>query len=101
MNNLDLFSPKSFNFPTAETVSVNGSSQVGNCSTFTAPSISRLSRCTTPTSSVLFDGNIPTLTGLDGLVSYPHCSYTMQADEISSQTSQTHPIIQEWTELSW
>ena len=24
------------------------------------------SRCTTPTSSVLFDGNIPTLTGLDG-----------------------------------
>ena len=59
--------PASFNFPTAETVSVNGSSQDGSCSTtITAPSIFRLSKCLTPTSSVLFDGNIPTLTGLDG-----------------------------------
>ena len=50
---------------TAERVSVNGSSATGNCSTFSSTH-NRLSRCDAPTSSVLFDGNIPTLTGLDG-----------------------------------
>ena len=45
---------------------MNGSSATGNCSSVTAFSNSRLTRCDAPTSSVLFDGNIPTLTGLDG-----------------------------------
>ena len=58
----------SYFFPTAETVSVNGSSATGNCSSVTTFSSVRngLSRCDVPTSSALFDGNIPTLTGLDG-----------------------------------
>ena len=39
----------------------------GNCSDFVpGPTIGGLSRCDAPDSSVLFDGNIPTLTGLDG-----------------------------------
>ena len=42
-------------------MAVNGSNSTGRCSNF-IPSIT----CTTPTSSVLFDGNVPTLTGLDG-----------------------------------
>ena len=43
---------------------MSGSSATGHCS-----SVSRtgtISTCTNPTSSVLFDGVIPTLTGLDG-----------------------------------
>ena len=43
---------------------MNGSSATGNCSSITTGS--SLFRCDVPTSSVLFDGNIPTLTGLDG-----------------------------------
>ena len=43
---------------------MNGSSKDGGCATF-LPS-SGQSECLDPTSSVLFDGNIPTLTGLDG-----------------------------------
>ncbi len=39
---------------------MNGSSETGNCSILSA------NTCEDPTSSVLFDGNIPTLTGLDG-----------------------------------
>ena len=46
---------------------MNGSSVTGNCSNVTFGSvISMIARCNSPTSSVLFDGNIPTLTGLDG-----------------------------------
>ena len=45
-------------------MTVNGSSSTGRCSNF-IPSITR-KYCTTPTSSVLFDGSVPTLTGLDG-----------------------------------
>ena len=45
-------------------MTVNGSSSTGRCSNF-LPSITRLN-CLTPTSSVLFDGNVSTLTGLDG-----------------------------------
>ena len=45
-------------------MAVNGSSSTGRCSSFNH-SITR-PICTTPTSSVLFDGNVPTLTGLDG-----------------------------------
>ena len=56
----------SYFFPTAETMSVNGSSAAGNCSSVTTATVGVLSRCNTPTSSVLFDGFIPTLTGLDG-----------------------------------
>ena len=40
--------------------SVNGSSATGNCSNYTNGA------CNDPASSVLFDGHIPTLTGLDG-----------------------------------
>jgi hypothetical protein len=59
--------PPSYYFPTDETVSVNGSSAVGQCSDVTTGiGNGTLSRCNTPTTSVLFDGNIPTLTGLDG-----------------------------------
>ena len=47
-------------------MSVNGSSAIGNCSSVAIFTSNELSRCDTPTSSVLFDGNIPTLTGLDG-----------------------------------
>jgi hypothetical protein len=46
---------------------VNGSSAVGQCSDVTTGiGDGTLSRCNTPNTSVLFDGNIPTLTGLDG-----------------------------------
>ena len=45
---------------------MNGSSATGNCSSVTTGLGIGLSRCDAPTSSVLFDGNIPTLTGLDG-----------------------------------
>ena len=45
-------------------MAVNGSSSTGRCSNFIR-SITR-QNCLTPTSSVLFDGNVPTLTGLDG-----------------------------------
>ena len=44
---------------------MNGSSQDGGCVTL-LPSPSGQSECLAPTSSVPFDGNIPTLTGLDG-----------------------------------
>ena len=40
--------------------SVNGSSATGNSSNYTSGA------CNDPASSVLFDGHIPTLTGLDG-----------------------------------
>ena len=43
---------------------VNGSSDIGNCSSVSHGGVR--STCTDPTSSVLFDGVIPTLTGLDG-----------------------------------
>ena len=56
--------PSSFFFPADQTMSVNGSSATGNCSSVLT--LRSQSRCDTPTSSVLFDGNIPTLTGLDG-----------------------------------
>ena len=46
--------------------SVNGSSETRSCSNI-SPILGReLSQCDTPAASVLFDGNIPMLTGLDG-----------------------------------
>ena len=48
----------------AETVSVSGSSATGHCSSVSSNGTA--STCADPTSSVLFDGVIPTLTGLDG-----------------------------------
>ena len=45
-------------------MAMNGSSSTGRCSSLLT-SITRKA-CLTPTSSVLFDGNVPTLTGLDG-----------------------------------
>ena len=45
-------------------MSVNGSSATGNCSSFAIGPL--LVICDAPASSVLFDGNIPTLTGLEG-----------------------------------
>ena len=43
--------------------SVNGSSSTGNCSNVSMAST--MTTCLQPTSSVLFDGHVPTLTGLD------------------------------------
>ena len=43
---------------------MNGSSDTGHCSSVSHGGVR--STCTDPTSSVLFDGVIPTLTGLDG-----------------------------------
>ena len=45
---------------------VNGSSATGNCSNVASSIKEFTSICNHPTSSVLFDGVIPTLTGLDG-----------------------------------
>ena len=46
---------------------MNGSSATGQCNSATAFGANTgLSNCSQPTTSVLFDGNIPTLTGLDG-----------------------------------
>ena len=56
--------PGSYTFPTGETVSDNGSSATGHCSNVTVNGTESV--CSTPTTSVLFDKNIPTLTGLDG-----------------------------------
>ena len=43
---------------------MSGSSATGHCSSVSSDGVR--STCTDPTSSVLFDGVIPTLTGLDG-----------------------------------
>ena len=56
--------PTSYSFSAFDVVSVNGSSISGRCSSFT--NSSGTLNCTDPTSSVLFDGHIPILTGLDG-----------------------------------
>lgn len=45
---------------------MNGSSATGHCSNTTIDESSNRLTCAEPASSVLFDGNIPTLTGLDG-----------------------------------
>ena len=55
--------PSSYNFPSSVLRSVNGSSAVGLCSSAT---VGLSSWCHTPNTSVLFDGNIPALAGLDG-----------------------------------
>ncbi len=57
--------PTSFNYSTLGVLAANGSSAVGGCSNITTHP-DRLTTCNTPTSSVLFDGVTPTLTGLDG-----------------------------------
>ena len=56
--------PSSYITIDAQTVPVSGSSATGHCSSIR--STGAISTCTDPTSSVLFDGVIPTLTGLDG-----------------------------------
>ena len=45
-------------------MAVNGSSSTGRCSSFIISNATQ--NCLIPTSSVLFDGNVPILTGLDG-----------------------------------
>ena len=45
---------------------VNGSSATGHCSSVSTTTDGFTSVCTDPTSSILFDGVIPTFTGLDG-----------------------------------
>ena len=57
--------PSHFNFSTLGVQAVNGSSATGHCSDVT-PNLNSLSTCSSPASSVLFDGVIPTLTALDG-----------------------------------
>ena len=61
---LHAVTPSSYITIDAQTVSVSGSSAAGNCSSVTSTGV--ILTCTNPTSSVLFDGVIPTLTGLDG-----------------------------------
>ena len=54
--------PERYTFLTG--TSVNGSSPTGNCSNVSMDDT--MTTCLQPTSSVLFDGRVPTLTGLDG-----------------------------------
>ena len=54
--------PECYTFPTG--TSVNGSSPTGNCSNVSMDDT--MTTCLQPTTSVLFDGRVPTLTGLDG-----------------------------------
>ncbi len=56
--------PSQYSILTGEARSVNGSSATGRCSSVGSGGFSLT--CLDPTSSVLFDGSIPTLTGLDG-----------------------------------
>ena len=57
--------PAKYFFPNeTDLVAVNGSSSTGRCSNFIRSNTRK--NVMTPTSSVLFDGNVPTLTGLDG-----------------------------------
>ena len=59
--------PSSYLTRDAEAVSVNGSSATGHCSSASITNMGGvLSTCSNTTSGVLFDGVIPTLTGLDG-----------------------------------
>ena len=57
--------PSHFNFSTLGVLAANGSSATGHCSDITLH-LNTLSTCSSPASSVLFDGVIPTLTALDG-----------------------------------
>ena len=54
--------PEHYTFLTG--TSVNGSSPTGNCPNVSMDDI--ITTCLQPTSSVLFDRHVPTLTGLDG-----------------------------------
>ena len=54
--------PECYTFLTG--TSVNGSSPTGNCSNVSIAGT--MTTCLRPMSSVLFDGHVPTLTGLDG-----------------------------------
>ena len=56
--------PAHFNFTTLNVLAANGSSPTGHCSSVRL-NFDGTSTCLTPTSSVLFDGVIPTLTALD------------------------------------
>ena len=57
--------PEQYFFPLeSDLVAVNGSSSTGRCSLFIRSSTRQT--CLIPTSSVLFDGNVPTLNLLDG-----------------------------------
>ena len=58
--------PTRYVFTDTDTSMVNGSSATGNCSNIARSNNEFKSICHHPTSSVLFDGVIPTLTGLDG-----------------------------------
>ena len=95
---------KLYLYPTAETVSVNGSLPNGNCSNVTSDigaNFRDQSRCEAPTSSVLFDGRIPILTGLDGDM-WASQLLTLQLHNPNRRdillTSEAHPTMQE---LSW
>ena len=59
---MDTFTPADYSH--SEGTSVNGSSAVGWCSNVIITESTTI--CANPNSSVLFDGHIPTLTGLDG-----------------------------------
>ena len=91
---------------------MNGSSANGNCSNVTTSTLSSLSRCNTPNSSVLFDGSIPiTLAGLDGDVLASQL-LTLQTTDQSHCRQQISLVVRlyfilntvamlEWGDLSW
>lgn len=58
--------PTHYDFSTLGIRTVNGSSSTGGCSSISAPNLDGTSRCNAPSSAVLFDGYIPTLTELNG-----------------------------------
>ena len=58
--------PSHYNYSILQVFAANGSSATGGCSDVLSYLTTPYFTCTTPTSSVLFDGVIPTLTALDG-----------------------------------
>ena len=63
---LETVTPSSFGFPSVGVHTVNGSMQDGGCLEVVINGReSSQATCLNPTSSVLFDGVIPTLTDLD------------------------------------
>ena len=58
--------PSRYNYSALHVLAANGSSAAGGCSDVTSYLTTSISTCNAPTSSVLFDGVIPTLTALDG-----------------------------------
>ena len=79
-------------------MAVNGSSNTGRCSNF-IPSHTRQT-CTTPTSGVLFDGNVSTLTGLDGDM-WASQLLTINTTANTAEITFDFATTPDYTELRW